>query len=156
LGGGAAWVLAAPSADLGAVKHTVMVGVHLIEADAGALRRPLLGALDELIPSDAPCGRGGRRRLGRGRCGRALDGCGLRYGLSKGRCGQQTQPEQGYPDQGCNDNRAHLLRLSVDDAWLISCFACERKARVAFRSCRIGKKAGSQHLLRWEIGGSKE
>ena len=53
-------MLAAPSADLGAIENAVVIGVHLVEARRGALRGPILGTVDELIAGDsaAACGRG--------------------------------------------------------------------------------------------------
>jgi len=52
-------MLAAPGAHLGAVQNTVVVGVHLVETSASPLSRPLLDALQVLLPSDAPGSRGG-------------------------------------------------------------------------------------------------
>src|SRR5437764_13244294 len=101
---GAARMLRAPGAELGAVEDAVVIGVHLVEARPGPFRRPILGALDELIPRDAAAsGRSGRRG------GRTLDGGGLRCRLSEG-CRRQ----QGQSDEGHENGRAHLLRLSVD------------------------------------------
>jgi hypothetical protein len=52
-------MLAAPGAHLGTVQNAVVVGVHLVEANAGPLSRPLLDPLQVLFPSDAAGSRGG-------------------------------------------------------------------------------------------------
>ncbi len=104
LRGGMAWVLSAPSTDLGAVEDAVVIGVHLVEAGPGPLRCPILGALDVLIPRDAAIARRS------GRCGsRTLDGRNLRRRLSEGCRRQQRQRDDSH-----KNSRAHLLRLSVD------------------------------------------
>ena len=67
-----------------------MVGVHLVEADAGAFRRPLLGPLQILLPRDAAGARGGGGR----RSGVFDSGGGLRPGLGDPGGGQQRQGKQ--------------------------------------------------------------
>ncbi len=96
-------MLAAPGAHFGAVEDPVVIGVHLVEAGRGPFPCPILGALDELIPSDAAASRSGRRG------GRTLDGGGLRCRLSEGCRRQQKQRDESH-----ENGRAHLSRLSVD------------------------------------------
>src|SRR5438270_179887 len=70
LRGGAARMLGAPGADLGAVEDAVVIGIHLVEARPGPFRCPILGALNELIPREAAIarrsGRSGSRTLDSG------------------------------------------------------------------------------------------
>src|SRR5438270_2777313 len=94
---GAARMLRAPGAELGAVEDAVVIGVHLVEARPGPFRRPILGALDELIPRDAAIA---RRSGGRG--GRTLDGGGLRCRLREGCRRQQRQSDESH-----ENGRAH-------------------------------------------------
>ena len=97
-------VLGAPGAEFGAVEDAVVIGIHLVEAGPGPLRSPILGVLNELVPRDAAIAcRSGRRGS------RTLDSGGLRSRLSEG-----YRRQQGQSDDGHEDVRAHLLRLSVD------------------------------------------
>src|SRR5207237_8072568 len=59
---GAARMLGAPRAHLGAVEGAVVIGVHLVAACPGPFRCPVLCASGDLIPPDAAgAGRSGSR-----------------------------------------------------------------------------------------------
>jgi hypothetical protein len=85
---GVARMLAAPGAPLCAIKNAVMIGVHLVEANTGALRGPFASALQVLLASDAVGSRGsGCRR-------RTVDSRGLLYGLGRDSRRQQRQSKK--------------------------------------------------------------
>jgi hypothetical protein len=80
-------MLAAPSADLGAIEDAVMICIHLVEARRGSLPGPILGAFDESVAGNPAGARADRAR--RGRRARGVDGCGLWSCLGQGGRRQQ-------------------------------------------------------------------